>query len=249
MVGAQEAREVQQRSGVVRFRRGADQQGIHGVEVVRPDLLGAEQVRVAGELGDEHIPQRPVGLLPRVALGGAHAQMDNGVRGEVLPVGATTHLPNLGAFEQRGVDQPGWRRLEEGLHHGHVERLAEAAGAAEEGRGVAGVQDVSDEGGLVHQDRPRRGPPEAIVADGQAPAARAVDNPRPGRRPYAVTLFLQLDSHTGTAFPFLTPWYHSPSRALGIRAICQRAVWIEKGDLRMDGPVDEVCKAYRAQFA
>lgn len=31
--------------------------------------------------------------------------------------------------------------------------------------------------------------------------------------------------------------------------ICQRAVWIEKGDLRMDGPVDEVCKAYRAQFA
>lgn len=30
--------------------------------------------------------------------------------------------------------------------------------------------------------------------------------------------------------------------------ICQRAVWIEKGDLRMDGPVDEVCKAYHDQF-
>ena len=34
-----------------------------------------------------------------------------------------------------------------------------------------------------------------------------------------------------------------------VERICQRAVWIEKGDLRMDGPVDEVCKAYRAQFA
>lgn len=34
-----------------------------------------------------------------------------------------------------------------------------------------------------------------------------------------------------------------------IERICQRAVWIEKGDLRMDGPVDEACKAYRAQFA
>lgn len=120
---------------------------------------------------------------------------------------------------------------------------------AEQGRGVAGVQDVGNEGGLVHQDRPHRGAPEAVVADGQAPTARAVDDSRSERRPYAVALFLQLDSHTGTALPFLTPWYHSPSRALGICAICQRAVWIEKGDLRMDGPVDEVCKAYRAQFA
>ena len=34
-----------------------------------------------------------------------------------------------------------------------------------------------------------------------------------------------------------------------VERICQRAVWIEKGDLRMDGPVDEVCKAYRVQFA
>ena len=34
-----------------------------------------------------------------------------------------------------------------------------------------------------------------------------------------------------------------------VERICQRAVWIEKGDLRMDGPVDEVCRAYRAQFA
>ena len=34
-----------------------------------------------------------------------------------------------------------------------------------------------------------------------------------------------------------------------VERICQRAVWIEKGDLRTDGPVDEVCKAYRAQFA
>ena len=31
--------------------------------------------------------------------------------------------------------------------------------------------------------------------------------------------------------------------------IYQRAVWIEKGNLRMDGPVDEVCKTYCAQFA
>ena len=33
-----------------------------------------------------------------------------------------------------------------------------------------------------------------------------------------------------------------------VKRICQRAVWIEKGDLRMDGPVDEVCKAYHDQF-
>ena len=33
-----------------------------------------------------------------------------------------------------------------------------------------------------------------------------------------------------------------------VERICQRAVWIEKGDLRMDGPVDVVCKAYHDQF-
>ena len=33
-----------------------------------------------------------------------------------------------------------------------------------------------------------------------------------------------------------------------VERICQRAVWIEKGDLRMDGPVDEVCRAYHDQF-
>ena len=33
-----------------------------------------------------------------------------------------------------------------------------------------------------------------------------------------------------------------------VERICQRAVWVEKGDLRMDGPVDEVCKAYHDQF-
>ena len=33
-----------------------------------------------------------------------------------------------------------------------------------------------------------------------------------------------------------------------VARICQRAVWIEKGHQRMDGPVDEVLEAYRAQF-
>ncbi|MBM6689299.1 ABC transporter ATP-binding protein [Collinsella tanakaei] len=33
-----------------------------------------------------------------------------------------------------------------------------------------------------------------------------------------------------------------------VERICQRAIWIEKGDLRMDGPVNEVCEAYRNQF-
>lgn len=33
-----------------------------------------------------------------------------------------------------------------------------------------------------------------------------------------------------------------------VERICQRAVWIEKGNLRMDGPVNEVCKAYHDQF-
>lgn len=33
-----------------------------------------------------------------------------------------------------------------------------------------------------------------------------------------------------------------------VERICQRAIWIEKGDLRMDGPVAKVCEAYRGQF-
>ena len=33
-----------------------------------------------------------------------------------------------------------------------------------------------------------------------------------------------------------------------VERICPRAIWIEKGTQRMDGPVDEVCAAYRAQF-
>lgn len=33
-----------------------------------------------------------------------------------------------------------------------------------------------------------------------------------------------------------------------VERICQRAVWIEKGEQRMDGPVKDVCTAYRAQF-
>ena len=33
-----------------------------------------------------------------------------------------------------------------------------------------------------------------------------------------------------------------------VERICDRAIWIEKGDLRMDGPVGEVCEAYRNQF-
>ena len=33
-----------------------------------------------------------------------------------------------------------------------------------------------------------------------------------------------------------------------VERICQRAIWIEKGVQRMDGPVAEVCEAYRAQF-
>jgi ABC-2 type transport system ATP-binding protein len=33
-----------------------------------------------------------------------------------------------------------------------------------------------------------------------------------------------------------------------VRRICERAVWIEKSYLRMDGPVEEVCQAYEDQF-
>ena len=33
-----------------------------------------------------------------------------------------------------------------------------------------------------------------------------------------------------------------------VERICTRAVWIEKGQQRMDGPVEEVCRAYRDQF-
>ena len=31
-----------------------------------------------------------------------------------------------------------------------------------------------------------------------------------------------------------------------VERVCKKAVWIEKGHMRMDGNVDEVCKAYRA---
>lgn len=34
-----------------------------------------------------------------------------------------------------------------------------------------------------------------------------------------------------------------------VERICERAIWIEKGDMRMDGPVEDVCQAYREQFA
>ena len=34
-----------------------------------------------------------------------------------------------------------------------------------------------------------------------------------------------------------------------VERICQRAIWIEKGQQRMDGPVEEVVRAYEAQFA
>lgn len=33
-----------------------------------------------------------------------------------------------------------------------------------------------------------------------------------------------------------------------VERICTKAVWIEKGHLRMTGPVGDVCKAYREQF-
>ena len=34
-----------------------------------------------------------------------------------------------------------------------------------------------------------------------------------------------------------------------VQRICQRAIWIEKGEQRMDGPVDEVVEAYEKQFS
>ena len=34
-----------------------------------------------------------------------------------------------------------------------------------------------------------------------------------------------------------------------VENLCQTAVWIEKGEKRMEGPVAEVCEAYRNQFA
>lgn len=34
-----------------------------------------------------------------------------------------------------------------------------------------------------------------------------------------------------------------------VERICERAIWIEKGDMRMDGPVEDVCQAYREQYA
>ena len=33
-----------------------------------------------------------------------------------------------------------------------------------------------------------------------------------------------------------------------VERLCKTAIWIEKGEKRMEGPVDEVCKAYRHQF-
>ena len=30
-----------------------------------------------------------------------------------------------------------------------------------------------------------------------------------------------------------------------VERVCKKAVWIEKGHMRMDGPVEEVCEAYK----
>lgn len=104
---------------------------------------------MVGKLSGEHILESAVRLLPSIPLGRAHTQVDGGVRGEVLPVGAAAHLPNISPFEQAGVGQPRRRRLELGLHHGHVERFAKAARTAEQGCGVAGIEHVDDKGSLV----------------------------------------------------------------------------------------------------
>ena len=31
-----------------------------------------------------------------------------------------------------------------------------------------------------------------------------------------------------------------------VERVCDKAIWIEKGHLRMNGPVEEVCAAYRS---
>ena len=34
-----------------------------------------------------------------------------------------------------------------------------------------------------------------------------------------------------------------------VRSTCQRAIWLEKGRMLMDGPADEVVDAYEAKYA
>ena len=39
------------------------------------------------------------------------------------------------------------------------------------------------------------------------------------------------------------------SHSIGeVESLCESAIWIEKGEKRMEGPVKEVCRAYRSQF-
>lgn len=148
---------------------------------------------MALDFRSEHILERPVCLLPGIALGGAHAEADHRVACEMLPIRAAAHLPELRALEQGGVGRTGGRRLEERLHHGHVERLAEAPRAAEERRLVVRVEHVGDEGGLVDEHRCRGGRGEPVVADGQAPAPRATHDASSRGAAYAITAFMQLN--------------------------------------------------------
>ena len=49
----------------------------------------------------------------------------------------------------------------------------------------------------------------------------------------------EIREHAGTVFLVS----HSDAT---VRAMCDRALWLERGELVMDGPVDEVCDAYQA---
>lgn len=155
---------------------------------------------MALDFRSEHVLERPVCLLPGIALGGAHAEVDHGIRREVLPIRAAAHLPDVRALKQGGIGYTSGDGLEERLHHGHADRLAKSARTAEERRLVVRVEHVCDEGGLIDEHRPRGGGGEPVVADGQAPAPRAIHDASSRGAPYAITAFMQLNGHMDSPF-------------------------------------------------
>lgn len=155
---------------------------------------------MALDFRSEHVLERPVRLLPGIALGGAHAEVDHGIRREVLPIRAAAHLPDVRALKQGGIGYTSGDGLEERLHHGHADRLAKSARTAEKRRLVVRVEHVCDEGGLIDEHRPRGGGGEPVVADGQAPAPRAIHDAGVRDAPYAITAFMQLNGHMDSPF-------------------------------------------------
>lgn len=131
--------------------------------------------------------------LPGVFFHRVEADMNHGIVLELGTVPAAGSIPDLSTLK-RGTIARALRKgrdLKKRAHHGHVQRLAEPAGTAEQRDGVSTVENVGDEHGLVdeHVGLERHG--KTVTADGQHLAPATVDD---------VTRFFIVRRHVLTFF-------------------------------------------------